>query len=36
MKMYFFEEEGWYFWFVVVQYEVVLKGEDKIWVLDDV
>ena len=35
MKTHFFEEEGRHFWSVAVQYEVVLKGEDKIRALDD-
>lgn len=35
MKTHFFEEEGRHFWSIAVQYEVVLKGEDKIRALDD-
>lgn len=35
MSAHFFEQEGRHFWSVAIQYEVVLKGEDKIRALDD-
>lgn len=35
MQTHFFQQDGRHFWSVAIQYEVVLKGEDKIRALDD-
>jgi len=36
LEVHFFEQDGRHFWSVAIQYEIVLKGEDKIRALDDV
>ncbi|NRB53734.1 MAG: HRDC domain-containing protein [Saprospiraceae bacterium] len=36
MEAHFFQQDGRHFWSVAIQYEIVLKGEDKIRALDDV
>jgi len=35
MSAHFFQQDGRHFWSVAIQYEIVLKGEDKIRALDD-